>query len=129
MMKHKPSDPSVDALVVEARQAYRKVLARHGLLTFTPYEVARARAVMESRGDLRIAPDDIRFQASIARLRSRNLSCQAVDDAVKELIDAERECDQAMWERDCHRASLMVHLHFGRPGRVAGGPTGASLKH
>jgi len=135
MLKCELTDPSGDALVVQARQAYRRVLARHGLLIFKPEEVARARAMMESQGDSRISPDDIRFQASVIRLRSRNLSREAVEEAVRELIEAECECDQARWERDCHRAALMEHLHFklpprgGAPGLPAAGasiaPTGS----
>jgi hypothetical protein len=117
MMKCRPSEHDLDALVVQARQAYRRVLARHGLLIFKPKEVARARAMMESQGDSRINPDDIRFQASVIRLRSRNLSREAVEDAVRELIEAECECDQARWERDCHRAALMEHLRFKLPPR------------
>ena len=111
----KPSDPSMDALVVEARQAYRKVLARHGLLTFTAVEVEQARAVMESQGQSRMDPDDLRFQASVSRLGTRNLSREALDVAVKELIEAEHECDQARWERDCHRATMLDHQHFRMP--------------
>ena len=114
-MKYKLTDPSVDALVVQARQAYRKVLARHGLLIFEPKEVARARAMMDSQGDSRINPDDIRFQASVSRLQSQNLSRKAVDNAVRELLEAECDCDQARWERDCHRAVLMEHMHFKLP--------------
>ncbi len=102
-------DPA-DALVIETRQAYRKVLSRHGLLDFTAPEVAQARAALKVPGNARTTRDDLRFQASVVRLKSRNLSRKAVKDAVRELILAEIDCDQARWERDCHRAALQDHL-------------------
>ena len=125
MTKYGLSDPDMDASVVQARQAYRKVLARHGLLTFTSKEVAQARGAMEPKGNPWICPDDIRFQAFIMRLGERNLSPEAVDIAVKELIDAELDCDQARWERDCHRAAMMEHLHFRLPHHTSGAPSRA----
>ena len=102
MATNRLSDPSMDALVVQARQEYRKVLTRHGLLTFTPNEVSQARAVMKSQGQPAANPDDIRFQASVARLRSGQISREAGDIAVRELLNAEHDCDEARWERDCN---------------------------
>ncbi len=113
MNRRLSADPSVDALVVQAQQAYQKVLAQWGLLNFTRGEMARARASLRSGGLIRIDPEDIRFQAVITRLRSRkDMSSQAVEAAVHELLDAEYECDQSRWERDCHRAAMMEHAHF-----------------
>jgi len=112
-MNRRPSDPSVDAMVVQARQAYQKVLAQRGLLNFTRDEIARARASLRSEGLTRIDPDDVHFQAAVMRLRSRkDMSPQAVDAALHELLDAEYECDQSRWERDCHRAAMIEHAHF-----------------
>jgi hypothetical protein len=112
-MKCGPSDPSVDALVIQAQQAYQQVLTQWGLLNFTRGEIARARASLRSEGLMRISPEDVRFQAAVARLRSRkDMLPQAVDAALHELLDAEYECDQSRWERDCHRAAMMEHAHF-----------------
>jgi hypothetical protein len=73
----------------------------------------RARASLRSEGLIRIDPEDIRFQAAVMRLRSRgDMSAQAVDAAVHELLDAEYECDQSRWERDCHHAAMIEHSHF-----------------
>lgn len=127
MTRYGLTDPDMDASVIQARQAYRKVLARHGLLTFTSEEVAHARGQVESQGNPWAGPDDIRFQASIVRLKGRKLSADAVDTAVKELIDAEFDCDQARWERDCHRAAMMEHLHFRMPRHVSGTPARMKL--
>ncbi len=112
MTRRGVSDPVVDDMVVQSRQAYRKVLARHGLLAFTAKEVSQARALAQEQDRSRINPEDIRFQACVNRLRARNLTRKALDDAVKELIEAEGECDQARWERDCHIAAMMTHSCF-----------------
>ena len=112
-MKYRLSDPSVDALVVQARQSYQRILAQWGLLNFTRGEMARARASLRSAGHTRISPEDICYQAAVIRLHSRDdMSAQAVDAALHELLDAEYECDQARWERDCHRAAMIEHSHF-----------------
>jgi hypothetical protein len=112
-MKRKLSDPSVDALVVQAQQTYQRILAQWGLLNFTRDEMDRARASLRSGGLIRIDPEDIRFQAAVTRLRScKDMSPQAVEAAVHGLLDAEYECDQSRWERDCHRAAMMEHAQF-----------------
>ena len=114
-MKYELADPSVDALVVQTQQTYQKVLVQWDMLNFTRNEMARARASLRSGGQTRIQLADVRFQAAVARLRSRkDVSSQAVDAALRELIDAEYDCDQARWERDCHRTLMMKHLHFKR---------------
>jgi hypothetical protein len=38
-MQCRPPDPSVDALMVQARQSYQKILAQWGLLNFTRGEL------------------------------------------------------------------------------------------
>jgi hypothetical protein len=112
-MKRRPSDPSVDALVVQAQQSYQKILVHWGLLNFTRGEMARARASLRSAGQTRVGPEDICYQAAVTRLRSRgDMSPQTVAAALHELLDAEYECDQARWERDCHRAAMIEHSHF-----------------
>lgn len=112
-MKRGMSDPSVDALMVQARQSYQRILAQWGLLNFTRDEMSRARASLRSGGLIRIDLEDIRFQAAVTRLRSRkDMSSQAVAAALHELLDAEYECDQSRWERDCYRAAMMEHSHF-----------------
>ncbi|MCJ7544170.1 MAG: hypothetical protein MUP47_06330 [Phycisphaerae bacterium] len=112
-MKRRLSAPSVDALVVQAQQSYQRILAQWGLLDFTRDEMARARASLRSAGQTRIDPEDICYQAAVTRLHSRDdMSAQAVAAALHELLDAEYECDQARWERDCHRVAMMEHSHF-----------------
>jgi hypothetical protein len=114
-MKYELADPSVDALVVQTQQTYQKVLVQWGLLDFTRNEMARARISLRSGGQTRIHLADARFQAAVTRLRSRkDISSQTVDAALRELMDAEYDCDQALWERDCHRVVMMKHLHFKR---------------
>ena len=112
-MKYRPSDPSMDALVVQARQSYQKILVHWKLLNFTRGEMTRARAFLRSAGQTRVGPEDICYQAAVTRLRSRgDMSPQTVAAALHELLDAEYECDQARWERDCHRVAMMEHSHF-----------------
>jgi hypothetical protein len=107
------SDLSVDALMVQARQSYQKILAQWGLLNFTRGEKNRARASLRSGGQSRVSPEDICYQAAVTRLRSRgDMSAQAVTAALHELLDAEYECDQSRWERDCHHAAMIEHSHF-----------------
>ena len=112
-MKCRPSEPSVDALMVQAQQSYQRILAQWGLLNFTRGEMARAHASLRSGGQARISPEDICYQAAVTRLHSRkDMSPQAVAAALHELLNAEYECDQSRWERDCHRAAMMEHAQF-----------------
>ncbi len=112
-MRHTLADPSVDDSVAQTRQAYRNVLARRGLVDFSQGEIDRALAMLRSEGHSHISPEDISFQASVVRLQSRkDLSPGAIEDALRELITAEYECDQAEWERDCHMSGVRDHAHF-----------------
>lgn len=120
-MKH-PRDDSA----AHARQEYNKLLARLGLVDFTPEEFDRARLVLESQGCRRITIQDLQFQAAAARLRSRtDLSLQAVEDAIKEILDAEYEYNQAVWERECFREASTEHSNFNMPHGSPGDSTKA----
>jgi len=115
-MKEMLLDSSTDGPVTEARKAYRNVLARHGLLNFSQPEVDTALAALQSQGTGRIGAGDIRFQAAVTRLKSRKgTSPQVVEGVLQELLDAEYDCDQAEWERDCHRWACLTHLNFRMP--------------
>jgi hypothetical protein len=103
-------DVSPGESVVQARQAYRGILARRGLADLSPAEVDSARSVLKIEGSTDIESDDLAFQAAMARLQSRkNLPPKAMEELFQELIVAEYECDQAEWERDCWRAADMEH--------------------
>lgn len=108
-------DPHDDS-AAHARQEYNKVLARLGLVDFSPEEFDRARLALESQGCTKISIQDLQFQAAAARLRSRtDLSPQAIEDAVKEILDAEYTYNQAQWERECFRAASMEQSNFKIP--------------
>lgn len=112
-MKRAAPDLTPDGSVAEARKAYRDVLARHGLVNFSREEIDAALSALRSQHGVRVASGDIRFQAAMARLKSRkDLSAQAVEDALDELVTAECECDQAEWERDCHRWACIAQATF-----------------
>jgi hypothetical protein len=104
------SDLSPGESVVQARQAYRGILARRGLADFSTAEFATARTALRGQGNTDIESDDLAFQAAMARLQCRkNLPPQAMEDLFQEIIVAEYECDQAEWERDCWRAADIEH--------------------
>ena len=110
-MKYTSSlDLSPGESVVQARQAYRGILAKRGLADFSSAEVDTARSVLQVEGNTDIESDDLAFQAAMTRLQCRkNLPPQAMEELFRELILAEYECDQAEWERDCWRAADMEH--------------------
>jgi hypothetical protein len=104
------SDLSPGESVVQARQAYRGILARRGLADLSAAEVDSARSVLQVEGNTDIETDDLAFQAAMARLqRRKNLPPQAMEELFRELIVAEYECDQAEYERDCWRAADVEH--------------------
>jgi hypothetical protein len=104
------SDLSPGESVVQARQAYRGILAKRGLADLSSAEVDTARSVLQVEGNTDIESDDLAFQAAMTRLQCRkNLAPQAMEELFRELILAEYECDQAEWERDCWRAADMEH--------------------
>ena len=109
-------DQFIDGSVAQARQAYRKVLSKQGLLKLTSKEVDVARSALRSRGQAHIAAEDIRFQAAITRLQSRkDMAPESQEQALREILAAEYDCDQSTWERDCHRAAMVEHLHCKLP--------------
>ena len=115
-MKHTLSELSSEGSVISAGKAYRNVLARHGLVGFSRQEIEGALTTIQSQGSGHVGSRDIRFQAAITRLRARkDLSPQTVEDVFHELLNAEYDCDQAQWERDCHRRASLFHSAFRLP--------------
>jgi len=115
-MKHTLSELSSEGSVTAAGKAYHNVLARHNLLDFSRQEVEGALATLQSQSYVSIGSRDIRFQAAISRLKARkNISPQTVEDVLHEILNAEYECDQAEWERDCHRRACLLHSIFRLP--------------
>jgi hypothetical protein len=109
-MKHTLSESFSEGSVAAADKAYDNVLARHSLLDFSRQEVEGAKAALQSQGCDGIESRDIQFQASITRLKARkDLSPQTLEEVFHELLNAEYECDQAEWERDCHRRAFLSH--------------------
>jgi hypothetical protein len=115
-MKNTLSVPSPDGSVTAADMAYRDVLARNALVNFSRQEIELALAALQSLGCDGIGSRDIRFQAAVKRLQSRkDLSSEAVEDILQQLINAEYDLDQAEWERDCHRRASLSHSTFRLP--------------
>ena len=74
---------------------------------------SQVRGSLRCGGQIRISPEDICYQAAVTQLHSRDgMSARAAEAALHEPLDAEYECDQARWERDCPRAAMMEHSHF-----------------
>jgi hypothetical protein len=104
------SDLSPVETVVQARQAYRGILAKRGLANFSPAEFDTARTALKVEGGSDIEIDDLAFQAAMTRLQSRkSLPPHAMEELFREIIVAEYECDQAEYERDCWRAADIEH--------------------
>jgi hypothetical protein len=109
-------ESSSDGSVAAADTAYRDVLARHALVSFSRQEIEGALATLQSLGCDGIGSRDIRFQAAVRRLQSRkDLSSKTVDDILQQLMDAEYDLDQAEWERDCQRRASLSHSTFRMP--------------
>jgi hypothetical protein len=117
-MKHTNREAGGNDAVAHAQKAYREILARWGLQDFTQEELNHASAMLRAQKRTRIHADDIEFQAAFTRLESRSdLDPHAVEQALKQLLEAEYECDQAQWERDCHNAAVIYHSHLRLPDR------------
>lgn len=110
-----------DGYVAEAFRAYREVLVRHDLLGLSQDEIHAASAALSSRSSP-AQPRDIRFQAAVTRLSQKGTSAEAARAALQELMNAEQECDQALWERDCHRRVCLAHKGLRLPHPDAHGP-------
>jgi DNA-directed RNA polymerase specialized sigma54-like protein len=118
-MKNILSESSSDTSVAKAGMAYRGVLARHALVSFSRREIERALAALQSLGCEGLGSRDIRFQAAVSRLQARkDLAPEAVDDILQQLLRAEYDLDEAEWERDCQRRVSLSHSTF-RPPRPA----------
>ncbi|RPI59249.1 MAG: hypothetical protein EHM48_09170, partial [Planctomycetaceae bacterium] len=101
-MTHLATEPSRDD-VAQARLAYQKLLVRWGLDDFSQNELNDAQGTLLSGGHPQASVEDILFQAAVARLeKRRDIKPATVENAFRELLEAEYECDQAEWERDCH---------------------------
>jgi len=110
------SESSSETSVAAANLAYRGVLARHELVSFSRQEIELATATLRSLGCDGIGSRDIRFQAAVRRLESRkDLAPGAVDDILQQLMSAEYDLDQAEWERDCQRRTSLSHSTFRMP--------------
>ena len=110
------SSSSSEPSVAGADMAYRDVLARNALVNFSRQEIELALASLKSLGCDGVGSRDIRFQAAVKRLQSRkDLSCEAVDEILQQLMEAEYDLDQAEWERDCHRRTSLSHSTFRMP--------------
>ncbi|HUT59256.1 MAG TPA: hypothetical protein VNA25_15510 [Phycisphaerae bacterium] len=115
-MKHILSESSSGGSVTAATKAYRHVFAQHGLVGFSRQEIEGALATLHLEGCGHIGSRDIRFQAAITRLRSREgLSSQTVEGIIHQLVNSEYDLDQAEWERDCHRRVSLSHSTFRLP--------------
>ena len=109
-IRHTSADPSQLDLIDQASRAYRKTLARWGLADLSTGELDQARTNLQSCDHSGATNESVEFQAAFARLSSRHLSPQKIEEAMKELLSAEYDCDQAEWERDCHHAAMMTHM-------------------
>jgi hypothetical protein len=110
------SSSSSETSVAAADMAYRDVLARNALVSFSRQEIELALASLKSLGCDGVGSRDIRFQAAVRRLQSRkDLSSEAIDDILNQLMQAEYDLDQAEWERDCHRRTSLSHSTFRMP--------------
>lgn len=117
-MKPIVHEPTRNDQVSQTRQAWREVLDRWGLQDFSKKELDKARAKL--RPAERSHPEDVEFQAAIDRLESRrDLSSKTIEHAIKEILEAEYECDQAQWERDCHHAAVILHSQVKIPDMKA----------
>jgi len=115
-MTHIHSESSSGGSVASASQAYRSVLAQHGLVDFSGQEIRDALATLQSQGWGHFGSRDIRFQAAITRLRSRkDLSSGTVEGILHQLVNSEYDLDQAEWERDCHRQVSQLQSTFRLP--------------
>lgn len=122
----RPED-SFNACVTEAFRAYRDLLARYDLQSLSREEIRAASDVLSSQSTGRIPAADIRFQAAATRLNSRkDISDRAAKAVLRELVAAEQECDQALWERDCHRLLCLSHHSFRMPRHEPAATTYAS---
>ena len=110
------SESFPETSVAAADTAYRDVLASHALVNFSRQEIELALTTLQSLGCDGVGSRDIRFQAAVGRLQSRKeLSCEAVDGILRQLISAEYDLDQAEWERDCQRRTSLSHSTFRMP--------------
>ena len=115
-MKNILSEASSETSVATPGMAYRDVLARHALVSFSRREIELALATLQSLGCEGIGSRDIRFQAAVKRLQSRkDLASDAVDDILQQLMSAEYDLDQAEWEHDCQRRTSLSHSTFRMP--------------
>jgi hypothetical protein len=109
-MRHPSTDPSQLDLIDQAGKAYRKTLARWGLADLSAGELDQARTNLQSTDRSEASTETVEFQAALTRLGSKHLPPQKVEEAMRELLSAEYDCDQAEWERDCHHAAMMTHM-------------------
>lgn len=108
-MSYMTDELMIEGSVAQARQAFQSLLARWGLDDISHNELESARKALEAR-NVPATTNDIQFQASLARLQARkDMSAVRLEAALSELMVAEYDCDQAEWERDCHRAASMAH--------------------
>ncbi len=115
-MKNILTESSSETSVAMADMAYRDVLARHALVNFSRQEIELALATLQSLDCDGVGSRGIRFQAAVNRLQSRkDLSSEAVDNILQQLMSAEYDLDQAEWERDCHRRTSLSHSTFRIP--------------